>query len=375
MYDFDEVIERRSSGALKWVRYSKEVLPLWVADSDFKCAPAILEGLSNSVEHGILGYHPADSQATKTAVIDWLLRRHNWQIKAEWIVWTPGVVTAFNGICSTFCQKGDKVLVQKPNYTPLLAAPENNHLIIETIDTHLENGRWSLDFDELERKAKHPKTKLLLLCNPMNPCGSVLTKQELQQIESICLANNVLICSDEIHCDLILDEEIKHIPAGTLPKIGEQTITLMAASKTFNVAGLSTAFAIIPDSNIRAKYLGTIATQMWVNALGLRATELAFTQCDAWYEQQLVYLRSNRDYLASAFSELPGFNYIPAAATYLAWVDASALAVQDVQKYFLSKGVAPSSGQDFGWPSFSRINFACPRIHLEQAIEKLRSDE
>jgi len=208
----------------------------------------------------------------------------------------------------------------------------------------------------------------------MNPCGSVLTEQELQQIEMICLNHDILLCSDEIHCDLILDENSRHIPAGSLPEIGPQSITLMAASKSFNIAGLGSSFAIIPDEKIRQKYTRTtIGMQLWVNILGMKATEKAFTDCDGWYDAQLNYLRGNRNYLAQMFNQLDGFDYAPAQATCLAWIDASGLGVADVQQYMLSKGLAPSAGSDFGWPDFTRINFACPRVYLEQLIEKLKS--
>ena len=372
-FNFDEIIERRSTGSLKWNYYDEDIIPLWVADSDFKCAPAILNAINERIEHGVLGYQvPSMNESATEAVISWLSRRHDWQVKADWVVWVPGVVTAFNGVCRAFCEAGDKVLVQVPNYGPLLDAPELNELIKEPVDTCLENGRWTLDFDDLQRKAADPKAKLFILCNPMNPCGSVLTDKELARIEAICLENNVLLCSDEIHCDLILDEEQRHIPAGSLPGIGEQSITIMAASKTFNIAGLASSFVIIPDKNIRQKFTRTtIAMQLWVNVLGMIATEKAFTECDEWYDAQLDYLRANRQYLKDAFNKLEGFDFEPAAATFLAWVDASGLAVNDVHQYMLSKGVGPTSGKDFGWPKFTRINFACPRSNLEQAIERL----
>ena len=370
---FDEIIDRRATGALKWTRYGEDILPLWVADSDFKCAPAIIEGLQERVAHGVLGYQiPAENEVVNQAVVNWLARRHNWKIKPEWIVWVPGVVTAFNGACRAFCEPGDKVLVQTPNYRPLLIAPELNDLHCVTVGTTLESGRWTLNLDELEEKASDPRTRLFILCNPMNPCGSVLTEQELRNIEMICLKYDVLLCSDEIHCDLLLDEKARHIPAGTLPDIGQKSITLMAASKTFNIAGLGASFAIIPDAKVREKYTKTtIGMQLWVNILGMTATEKAFTNCDDWYDAQLDYLRGNRDYLVQAFNRLDEFDYVPAQATNLAWIDASGLGVADVQHYMLSKGLAPSPGSDFGWPDFTRINFACPRVYLKQAIEKL----
>ncbi|MCP3674049.1 MAG: putative C-S lyase [Gammaproteobacteria bacterium] len=371
-FNFDEIIERRSTGSLKWNYYDEDILPLWVADSDFKCAPAILSGISERVEHGILGYQiPSMNNSATAAVVSWLWRRHSWQIKAEWVVWVPGVVTAVNGTCRAFCKPGDKVLIQEPNYGPLLDAPELNNLIKETVNTCMKDGRWTFDFDDLERKASDPKARMFILCNPMNPCGSVLTADELARIEAICLQHDVMLCSDEIHCDLILDD-VSHIPAGSLSEIGSQCITIMAASKTFNIAGLASSYVIIPDEKIRQQFIQTtISMQLWVNVLGMIATEKALTECDDWYESQLDYLRGNRQYLKQAFKSIDGFDYKPAAATFLAWIDASTLDAKDVHQYMLSKGVGPTAGEDFGRPNFTRINFACPRSYLEQAIERL----
>ncbi len=372
-FNFDEIIERRSSEALKWVAYNEDIIPLWVADSDFKTAPAIIERLKHRVDHGIYGYHLTQhNQSANQAIVDWVSRRYQWQIDPQWIVWVPGVITAVNGACRAFCKPGEKVLMQSPNYPPLLKTPNLNHLQLETITTVADNGRWTLNFDELARKAADPKASLFILCNPMNPCGSVLSAKEMQIITSICAENNLTLCSDEIHCDLILDEQSKHIPAGSLAEIAEQSITIMAASKTFNIAGLATSFAIIPDRKIREHYSTvTIGMQLWVNIFGMLATETAFTQCDDWYTAQLDYLRGNRDFLQRAFAELSGFHYQPAAATYLAWVDVAKLDVDDVQQYMLARGVAPSPGQDFGWPDYSRFNFACPRYYLQEAVKRL----
>jgi cystathionine beta-lyase len=373
---FDQVVDRSGTYSFKWERYKgKDILPLWVADSEFKCAPAIVEALKQRIEHGVFGYHlPIEYEPANTAVVRWLKKQHDWEIKPEWVVWTPGVVPAFNVACKAYCEAGDKVLIQVPNYPPMIAAPGINNLVREEIGTVLENGRWTLDFKQLEVQAADPKTKLFIMCNPMNPVGTVMTAEELAKVEEICLKHNVVLCSDEIHCDLILDESVKHIPAGKLAKIGSQTITLMAASKTFNVAGLGTSFAIIPDAKVRAKFTKAGAGIMpWVTIMGLVATEVAFTQCDDWYQAQLDYLRGNLDYVVEQVEKLDGFSMIKPQATFLAWVDASGLKVDNVHKYMESKGVGPSPGKDFGWPEFTRINFACPRSMLEQAFERLNS--
>ncbi len=372
--NFDLPVNRKSTLSFKWERYKdKDVLPLWVADSEFKCAPEITEALKQRVEHGVFGYHlPNEYLPAKQAVVRWLQQKHNWLIKPEWIVWTPGVVPAFNMACKAYCQPGDKVLIQVPNYPPMLAAPELNGLEREEVGTVLKNGRWTLDFEELEAKAADPKTTLFIMCNPMNPVGTVMTADELATIEQICLKHNVTLCSDEIHCDLILDKQATHIPAGKLDKIGSKAITLMAASKTFNVAGLGTSFAIIEDAKVRRQFIKAGAGIVpWVNIMGLVATEIAFTKCDDWHQAQLDYLRQNLDYLVQQVEKLNGFSIVKPQATFLAWVDASGLGVDDVHKYMESKGVGPSPGRDFGWPEYTRLNFACPRDMLEQAFNRL----
>lgn len=372
---FDEIIERRSTHAYKWLRHDESVLPLWVADADFKCPQPILDAIQDRVEHGVLGYHKPDVvQPLYDAVLRWLKKQYRWDIEAEWIVWIPGVVSAFNAACKAFCEPGDKVLVQSPNYGPLLQAASLNGLQNLTVGTRLENDRWALDFDELERHASDPSCKLFLFCNPMNPCGSVYTLDELKRVEAICLKHNVLLCSDEIHCDLILDKSARHIPAGTLSEIGEQSLTIMAPSKTFNIAGLGASLVIIRDPAIRNRYhRATQGIMPWINVLGQVATIAAFTECDDWLKAQLDYLRDNRNYLSRELNKLEGFSYLPAQATFLAWVDASGLGVKDVQKYMLKRGVGPSAGTDFGDSRFTRINFACPRTYLEQMIERLQA--
>ena len=372
---FAEETSRRETQCLKWNRYkNQDILPLWVADSEFKTPTAVQSALAQRVEHGIFGYHNPyhDEEATK-AITQWLSRRYDWHIDPRWLVWTPGVVPAFNVVLRAFCQPGDAIITQSPNYPPILNAAKHHDLQVLTVGTNMIGGRWQLDFDVLEQQAAKPNAKVFLLCNPMNPCGSVYTADELARIEQICLEHNVILCSDEIHADLILEQTERHIPAGTLSKIGDQAITLMAASKTFNIAGFGVSFAIIEDPSIRAKFKrGADGLCPSANNLGVIATKTAFTECEDWYQAQLSYLRDNQAYLETEINRLPGLEYIPQAATYLAWVNAEGLGVDDVQSVFEEAGVGPSPGKDFGWPNYVRINFACPRSMLVCAIERLQ---
>lgn len=374
MSTFDHTPDRSNQWSFKWQKYAgKDILPCWVADTEFRCAPPILDALHALTEHGVMGYTlPAQHQPANDAIVRWLRDKHDWAIESDWIVWTPGVVPAFNVAIKAYCEDGDKVLVQTPNYPPLLAAPALNNTQRVDIPTVLQDGRWTLDLDALEKEAADPRCKLMILCNPMNPVGSVMTQQEVDAIAAICEQHNVKLCSDEIHCDLILNEQVKHIPAGRVAALQDRSITLMAASKTFNVAGLGTSFAIIPDASLRRKFTQAAAGIVpWANIMGLEATRAAFTEGDEWLAEQIAYLRENRDYLVSRINDIDGLSVVSADATFLAWIDGSGLGVADVQQWCESKGIGPSPGKDFGAPQFFRINFGCSRAMLTEILDRL----
>ncbi|GEA05273.1 aspartate aminotransferase [Alteromonas sp. KUL42] len=380
---FDNTPPRKNTYSFKWQKYQgKDIIPAWVADTEFRCAQPILDTLSAQIEHGNMGYIlPAHHQGAINAVVRWLKDKHNWDIDPSWLVWTPGVVPAFNVACKAYCEAGDKVLIQTPNYPPLLAAPKLNGLERVDIGTVIEtsqdnNGntvqRYTIDFEALEREAADPKCKLFILCNPMNPVGSVLTQSEIDRIAAICNKNNVTLCSDEIHCDLILEPGKSHIPAGREAALAENSITLMAASKTFNVAGLGTSFAIIPNAKLRQAFTSAAAGIVpWVTVLGLAATEAAFTLCDDWHQAQLSYLRENRNKVFNAINQIEGLNMLKADATFLAWVDASGLNVDNVLNWAEEKGVGPSPGVDFHKADHFRINFGCSSAMLDDILSRL----
>ncbi|MBT0585267.1 MalY/PatB family protein [Alteromonas oceanisediminis] len=374
--NFDSCPDRANTDAFKWKKYAgTDILPMWVADMEFTCAPSILSALRGEIDHGVLGYTlPSQHTGANQAVKHWLKQQHQWDVETDWIVWMPGVVPAFNAACKALCHAGDNVIVQTPNYPPLLAAPALHGLNRLTVDCVLEDGRFTLDFDALERHAALPETKLFILCNPMNPVGSVLTQAELDRVATICTAHDVVVCSDEIHCDLVLSENAKHLPAGNHSALHEHSITLMAASKTFNVAGLGAAFAIIPNRQLRARFNRASQGMIpWVNILGLVATEAAFTQAEQWHHEVLQYLRGNRDYLVKQINQIDGLSAVTPEATFLLWVEASGLGVNDTQAWCESRGVGPSPGADFGQASGFRINFGCPRAQLETAIRRLKN--
>jgi cystathionine beta-lyase len=379
-FNFDETPSRKETFSFKWQKYKgTDIIPAWVADTEFRCATPILEALSAHIEHGNLGYIlPAHHSDAINAVVRWLKDKHEWAIKPEWLVWTPGVVPAFNVACKAYCEPGDKVLIQTPNYPPLLAAPALNNLERVDIGTVLDSQadqdspRYTLDFDALEKNAADPACKLFILCNPMNPVGSVLSKEELERVADICNRNNVRLCSDEIHCDLILEPGKTHIPAGRETNLADNSVTLMAASKTFNVAGLGTSFAIIPNDTLRRQFTQAAAGIVpWVNVMGLAATQAAFTQCDDWHQAQLAYLRDNRDMLHTRINAIDGLSMVKPEATFLAWVDASGLNVDNVLSWAEEKGVGPSPGVDFHKADHFRINFGCSRAMLEEILVRL----
>ncbi|GAB5379364.1 MAG: PatB family C-S lyase [Aliiglaciecola sp.] len=373
---FDEIIDRSSTHAFKWEKYKgKDILPMWVADTEFASPLPIQQALKARCDHGLFGYTlPAQYEPANKAVMRWLADKHDWEIEQDWIVWTPGVVPAFNVACKAYCQTGDTVLVQTPNYPPLRAAPAINGLQRVEIDSVVVDGRWTLNFEQLEEAAADPKCKLFIICNPMNPVGSVLSQQELEKVAEICNRNNVKLCSDEIHCDLILDQSKQHIPAGREQSLRDSSITLMAASKTFNIAGLGTSFAIIPNRSLRTKFVSAMQGFVpWANVMGLVATEVAFTQCDEWHQNLLDYLRENLAYVEQQVQSIEGLRLLKVDATFLAWIDASGLGVEDPQAYFESKGVGPSPGVDFGDKRFVRINFGCPRSQLIEAFTRLKA--
>ncbi|AXR07582.1 MalY/PatB family protein [Salinimonas sediminis] len=373
---FDQTPPRTGTYSFKWEKYQgTDILPAWVADTEFRCADPILAALQTRIEHGNLGYVlPGQYQPAIDAVCRWLKDKHDWEIDPQWLVWTPGVVPAFNTACKAYCEPGDKVLIQTPNYPPLLAAPKLNNLQRVDIATLDKGDRYTLDLDQLASEAADPKCKLLILCNPMNPVGAVLSAEEVNRIAQICEQHDVVLCSDEIHCDLLLEPGVKHIPAGREPGLQQRSVTLMAASKTFNIAGLGASFAIVPDARLRQAFIGAAAGIVpWVNQLGLLATEAAFTQCDEWHQQQLDYLKGNRDLLVERINAIDGLSVKLQEATFLAWVDASGLGVSNVQKWAEDRGVGPSPGTDFGAPDHFRINFGCSRAMLTQLLDRLAS--
>ena len=376
-FDFDTVPARLGTDSQKWQKYAgRDILPLWVADLDFKSSPAIIAALHDRVTHGIFGYaRPVKS--TVDAVIDALQRNYAWKIDPTWIVWLPGLVCGLNITAQAFAQAGEEVLTLTPVYPPFISAPKNSARLSTQAAFVLRGGRWEIDWAALER-AVTPRTKLFYLCNPHNPLARVWRREELIRLGEFCAQHHLVLCSDEIHCDLILEPTLRHLPVASLSsKISARTVTLMAPSKTYNVPGLGTSFAIISDPALRAQFIrATAGVVAEVTALGFTACEAAYRDSEAWRQALLTYLRGNRDFFLDYLArELPGIRIeAPIEATYLAWLNLEALHLEDPVAHFETHGVGLSEGTYFGAPKghYVRLNFGCPRATLAEALHRMK---
>jgi cystathionine beta-lyase len=386
-FDFDRPIDRRAVPGEKWDRYAgRDVIPMWVADMDFAAPPVVLEALRRRVDHGVFGYTEAWPGLLRT-IAEALARDHAWAVEPEWISFLPGVVAGFNASCLLAGEPGDGVLAAAPVYPPMLGAPANTGRRLQRVDLVLCGGddgegqrewRWEWDWAALEAAAT-PESRLLLLCNPHNPVGRVFTRAELLRLAEFAESRDLLICSDEIHCGLVLDADKPHLPiAGLGPEIARRTITLMAPSKTWNIPALYCAFAVIPDPALRARYRHALRGLVpKVNVLGLVAAEAAYRDGEPWRTALLAYLRGNRASVMEALTEMPGLAATVPEATYLAWIDCRQMmlerGVADPAAFFEAAGVGLSDGRPFGAPGFLRLNFGCPRATLEEGLARVAS--
>jgi cystathionine beta-lyase len=372
-FNFDEGIDRRHSDSSKWNKYGNDVLPMWVADMDFRSPPCILDALHKRVEHGVFGYG-AKPQELIDVIIERLASRYQWQIKPEWIVVLPGVVAGLNLSVRAFTTPDEATIAPTPIYPPFKKSSAFAQRPQLNAPLRLENGSWIMDLPALETQLTG-KEKLLMLCNPQNPGGTVYTRDELQQQLAFAQRHNLIVCSDEIHCDLLLEPGATHIPFATLSTDAEQrSITLLSPSKTFNIAGLGASLAIIPDAELRKRF-NTVRDGIVpsVDVLALTAATAAWRDGEPWLQELLPYLRNNRDRLVNAVSDMPGLTMTAPQATYLGWVDASALPVDNPTQFFQKAGLGFSPGADFGEAKFVRINFGCTSATLGEAIKRMEA--
>ncbi|MEZ2573946.1 MalY/PatB family protein [Buttiauxella ferragutiae] len=372
-FNFDEGIDRRHSDSSKWNKFGDEVLPMWVADMDFRSPPCILDALHQRVEHGVFGYGVRPRELIEV-VIERMASRYQWQIKPEWIVILPGVVAGLNLSVRAFTSPNESTIAPTPIYPPFRKSSAFAQRPQLNAPLRLENGRWVIDLPSLEPLLTG-KEKLLMLCNPQNPGGTVYRRDELQQQLEFAQRHDLIVCSDEIHGDLLLEPDAKHIPFATLSADAEQrSITLLSPSKTFNIAGLGASLAIIPDPQLRKQFNTTRdGIVPSVDVLALTAATAAWRDGESWLQELLPYLRCNRDRLVSAINNMPGLTMATPQATYLGWVDATALPVDNPTLFFQKAGLGFSPGTDFGEAKFVRINFGCTSANLEEAIKRMKA--
>ncbi|HLS53004.1 MAG TPA: MalY/PatB family protein [Tissierellaceae bacterium] len=380
-YNFDEIIDRRNSDSIKWGQLEElygdeDVLPLWIADMDFRSADEIVEAIKERADHGVFGYiYMKDS--FYQSIIDWVKRRFNWEIKKEWILFTPGVVMGFNIGVRELVDKGDKVLVQPPVYPPFYRVLDNNGRVPLENPLKHDGERYVMDFEDLEEKAAD--SSLIMLCNPHNPVGRVWTREELDRLGQICVENDITIISDEIHCDFTL-KGVEHTPMASLSKeLEQQTITLMAPSKTFNIAGLTTSVAIIPNEELREKYTKALEVMEVGNPtiFGALALETAYKHGEEWLDEVMVYVEDNIDYAIQYIKEnIPEIKVDRPDGTYLLWLDFRSLnkSNDEIEKALIEEGkVALNDGRPYGTggDGFFRLNIGCPRSILKDGLQRI----
>ncbi|MCE8611283.1 pyridoxal phosphate-dependent aminotransferase [Bacteroides fragilis] len=379
-YDFDEIISRRNSNSYKWDAVMEEgVLPMWVADMDFRTAPAVVEVLRKRMDHGIFGYTKVPP-VYYDAIINWFTRRHGWQIDRDWIIYTSGVVPALSAIIKALTVPGDRVLVQTPVYNCFFSSIRNNGCEIVANPLVYTNGTYRIDFDDLARKATDPKVKLLLLCNPHNPVGRVWTRAELMCIGEICLRNDVLVVADEIHCELVYSGHT-YIPFASISDdFRNRSVTCTSPSKAFNLAGLQIANIFAADESVRVKIDKAINLNEVcdVNPFGVEALVAAYNDGEEWLEELKCYLSDNYLYMRTFFNKyLPQFPVVKLEGTYLVWVDCSVLnrSSKEIAEILLkAEKLWINEGSMYGeaGEGFIRINIACPRQILIDGLNRLK---
>lgn len=381
--DFNEIIDRKNTNSIKYdfaLRRGKpeNLLPLWVADMDFKVSEKILEALHERVEHGIFGYSEVQDEYFE-AVRSWLEKRHHWKVESRWLVKTPGVVFALAMAVQAFTDPGDGVMIQKPVYYPFSEVIEDNDRIIVDNTLYLgEDGRYHIDFEDFERKAEQYHIKLFLLCNPHNPVGRVWTREELERLGEICIRRDIIVVSDEIHQDFVFKGE--HLVFADLSeKLKNRTITCTSPSKTFNLAGLQVSNIFIANQQLRWRFRKQVGAAGYsqLNTLGLTACEAAYRYGEDWHDQLMEYLRTNISYVREFLKErIPAIQFIEPEGTYLVWLDFRELGLTEGEREDLivkKAGLWLDSGAMFGpaGEGFERINIACPRSIVKQAMESL----
>ena len=382
-YDFETLIPRKNMGSRKWdtmVQHNpnaaEDVIPMSTADMEFKNPPELAEGLKEYIDHSILGY-TMPNDAFYASVVRWMKDRHQWDIKPEWLVQAPGVVNALFGIVKTFTEPGDGIIIMQPVYHPFaMAITQNNRVLVNNALIH-DGNTYQIDFEDLEKKAKDPKNKMLIFCSPHNPIGRVWTREELEKVGRICIDNNVLVVSDEIHFDFILTGYKHTVFASISEEFAQHCIICTAPSKTFNIAGLKISNIVIPNDELRKKLLEKYQRDFSSNALGIQACRICYDRCGAWKDEMLCMIEYNYQQVKRFVEEkIPQIKVTELQGTYLLWLDCTGLGLSDEQleKLTLDADLYLNQGRMFGegGRGFERVNLACPTRYLIAAMERLK---
>lgn len=380
-YDFDQVWDRKNTQSVKWevnhIFGDPDLLPMWVADMDFKVPPAVIEALKRRVEHGIYGY-TIRPDSYDAAIIDWFQKRHRFTVRKEWLVSSPGTVPALSMIVQAFTDPGDKIIIQPPVYPPFSTVVKQNGRTIVENPLAFDGERYTMDFADLERKIDSG-VKMLILCSPHNPVGRVWTGEELRTLGELCLTHDILVVADEVHCDLVR-KGYRHTPFASLSdSFAQQSITCTAPSKTFNLAGLQLSHLIIPNKQHRRTVrmmMASLALEL-PHAFAIPAVEAAYRYGEEWLEHLLAYIEGNLQFLMTFVEQnIPQVNVIPPEGTYLVWLDFRSLGLTPRELRTLMREqakVALNEGYTFGaaGEGFERINIACPRRILKEGLERI----
>ena len=376
-HDFGRIVDRRGTDSIKWSFFDAGVLPMWVADMDFPSPPAVIEALRERANHGIFGYS-AEPVGFRGLFVDRLKRLYGWSVAEESLLFLPNVVVGFNLACQAVAEPGARVLYQTPIYFPILRTPENAGMTEATSElVRIASGRYEIDFDEFEREAAD-RTRVFVLCNPHNPVSRVFTRQELERLAEICVRHDVFICSDEIHADFLYDGR-RHIPIASLgEEIEERSVTLFAPNKTYNIAGVPCAIAVVPNGALRERMIAAKRGLVpHVGAINFAAALAAYEHGDSWLTELIRYLEGNRDELRRFMAEeLPEIVLSPVEGTYLAWLDCREAVDDNPHQFFFREArLAVNDGATFGQggEGFVRLNFACPRSTLIEGLNRMRN--
>lgn len=372
-FDFDAPVERRGTWSTRWEKYPRDVIPLWVADTDFRAPPPVLAAMQRRIAHGVFGYSVPPAEL-RDAVIERMQRLYGWRVEPDWVVFVSGIVPGLHLAARHLMRPGQHGLVPTPVYHHLkrsLVLAGREHTDVPLV---LSGGRWVWDENFLATAAR-PNSRLLFLCNPQNPGGTIFTRAELARLAAYAQKHGLVICSDEIHADILMDEGKPHVPVASIsPDASRRTVTLISPNKAFGFPGAGCAFAIIEDPALRRAFSSDHhATVHDPSVFGYEASLAAYRECGGWLQEQLAYLRANRDLVEREVAAMPGLKMAHVEATYLAWIDASGLGVPDPFEHFLKKGVALSPGAQFGAPQFVRLNFGTQRALLAKALQRMKS--